>query len=786
MPVSERAFRRRYINRRSSVEKRMFSSLSKVMQNHFIRFASTKKLPSAKTIVNDLKRVLSPQILNVIKEGVKFGLQDVEEQYGKPLPIFTEKVVTRADVETLGLTTTLNGIRDEGLSLVTTVSKSAVARMKTVYESGIAQNLSQEKITDLLMAEAHAGYPRYAARRIAQTETTRAFNAGTLAGYEKSSVTKARKWMPYEAKGHRDWHSGIEDAPIGKPFIVMGEELRYPADLNGSAINTVNCIPGNTNVFSFSPINKSMKRKYKGELITIETSSGNKLSASPNHPVLTLDGWFPIKFLKKGSNIVCCSFTEEMGFGNPDIDNSPSSIEKVFSSLSSVFKPHRSVCLDMDFHGDGKAGNVDIVDTDCLLEGTRDSSFFEPRFEKGFPTPFETFGSLFSDGSFAEISDSSFTSPDCTMGFTSNEVPVFRGGFRESVQGCLATPSDCNVILDESCPDCTSINFQTFCNSLLGFSRGITIDYVTDIKIESFHDLLYNLEVSDGWYVANDNSIQSHNCNVKGIVVHNCKCGTIPIIGIPEERPEIPAEEITGIPNNHIPATRGFREADFNSVRDKLKSGVRIEDLSGKDRKIADALKAFTDGSSNIRRAYANVTEGRSLGILEHADKVDLNRFKKQGGLIQRACLSNKLEEGEKLYRGFYWDAFSKDKFDDFIKLAKGGNFETFAPSSFTGDLKIAKQFAMKGKFKVRMVLDVGDDVYGIDVSSASTFAAEQETILAAGQKFAVKNVKKISDNEYVVNISKKAITKAVEKENFSDIMDELFNKPLSDRKGKK
>jgi len=529
------AFRRRLSNRKRNLENGLYFATNRILKKVFIDFAKSvrsgnNKLPTEKQIEKLLKGGLVGKIRNIVRMGIYYGLKDVEELYGRELPIFVEKELTLDDIDELGLGSTLNVIAAEGLVEVVTVSTATVSKMKSVFEKAIEQGLKQDDIADLLVQEAEAGYPKWKAKRIAQTETTRAFNAGTLKGYQKSTVVGKKHWVPYVTSGHRETHSGVASVPVNERFTVGSSQLMYPGDPEGQPEDVVNCVPGNTNVFSFANVEKAMKRWYDGELVTIRTSTGCELTASPNHPVFTLDGWMSIKSLVKGSNIVCCFLTEKMPFSNPNIDNSPSSIDKVFSSFS--MQPQRIVGLDMDFHGDGKASNVDVVFANSLLESTGDASTFHPTFEKGFSPTLSSARTLQSFGSFAKITGASFHPPNSTVGFVSNELSVFGGGISKSVAGSAAAISDSNVCIDESTSDCASVNIQSFCNRLLGFSRGITVDNIVDVKVQSFHGFLYNLETGNGWYIANDNNITNHTYNVKGIITHNCKCGMMPEITI--------------------------------------------------------------------------------------------------------------------------------------------------------------------------------------------------------------------------------------------------------------
>ena len=87
------------------------------------------------------------------------------------------------------------------------------------------------------------GTLNWMAKRIAQTETTRAFNQATHQGYLKSSVVNKRQWVT-TSSNPRDAHAeAAASDPVGldDPFIVDGEELMYPGDSSGSPENVIGC-----------------------------------------------------------------------------------------------------------------------------------------------------------------------------------------------------------------------------------------------------------------------------------------------------------------------------------------------------------------------------------------------------------------------------------------------------------------------------------------------------------------------------------------------------------------
>lgn len=114
----------------------------------------------------------------------------------------------------------------------------------------------------------------------------------------------------------------------------------------------------------------SSTRWYSGEVIDVETSAGRLLTVTPNHPVLTTDGWVAAGLLREGHYVLCGSNLERIPAGdNPDDHQVPALIEDVAETLggSGPVDAVRMPTAAEDFHGDGAGSDVHVVRTNGLL-----------------------------------------------------------------------------------------------------------------------------------------------------------------------------------------------------------------------------------------------------------------------------------------------------------------------------------------------------------------------------------------------------------------------------------
>ena len=243
------------MNRRSNHDKRLFNAyygaisgvvdsvLSKIRQGK-----SSGAIPSATSISSAIRKKVRPAYNGLIVDGILAGLNDSEEVYGKPLPIFMKKEISEEDFLLLGMGNTVKEISNESMKLVTGVGKTVQGSLSKQLELSAKANEGQPELINRILGEKK--HARWQAKRIAQTETTRAFNASSLAGYEKSGVVGKKEWVTNLMGNPRSFATGSgfdhiaangEVVAVNKPFVRTGESLMSPGDGAGSPGNVINC-----------------------------------------------------------------------------------------------------------------------------------------------------------------------------------------------------------------------------------------------------------------------------------------------------------------------------------------------------------------------------------------------------------------------------------------------------------------------------------------------------------------------------------------------------------------
>lgn len=131
------------------------------------------------------------------------------------------------------------------------------------------------------------------------------------------------------------------------------------------------CVPAGTLVDG-PAAEVGYRRHYEGEMILVHTAAGHELRITPNHPVLTDQGWVPAGLLRVGDRVVSSFNAQGRLLQVPDEEQVPARVEDVWGALG-VLGLVRVPGSTEDFHGDGADGEVDVVRADGLLRREADA-----------------------------------------------------------------------------------------------------------------------------------------------------------------------------------------------------------------------------------------------------------------------------------------------------------------------------------------------------------------------------------------------------------------------------
>ena len=393
---------------------------------------------------------------------------------------------------------------------------------------GILQGESMDKIAKRLRNVQEMNKTQ--AIRSARTIVTGAENKGRQDSYaraEADGIILERTWIATNDSRTRHSHAVLdgETRPIDTPF---SNGLMYPGDPDGSPEEVYNCFVGETKVASDSDVVRSYKHKYNGKIISIKTAGGVQFSCTPNHPILTPNGWVAAELLNNGDNILV-TFGEQNVFGwvNPDIKHRFPRIDAIHK-FGKKMRGQRACGLSVNFHGDISTSDVEVVTHKRLLRNGRDSgggNCINKFLFKLSDKTLSCFGSLFKH--FRSVCKTSF----CFIGCKCKSLPFFKCSVGHSCEHGFGTIANMDSVLTEysinDLPADTVIDGEL----LDRLSSKVFIDTIVSVDVSVLSTHVYNLQTENGYYFVN--SIIPHGAEKSnGIfaIAKNCRCTVAPVV----------------------------------------------------------------------------------------------------------------------------------------------------------------------------------------------------------------------------------------------------------------
>jgi hypothetical protein len=272
-----------------------------------------------------------------------------------------------------------------------------------------------------------------------------------------------------------------------------------------------NCFPGDVQV-SGGSVRAADTRWYEGELVVIHTAGGDELPVTPNHPVLTSEGWVAAGALNESHQLVRHLGAERMHLVGPDDQRVPSQIGQVASALrqSGAMVAMSVPASAEQFHGDGLGGHVDVVLARGLLSDGVDTTVIQPCGHRSLVVGGMGLSALLAERSTSQVL--------VGAGHATHGV-VSGGDLGGALLGVHAlplaslglAPTDLSATDLDPSADARLADAEGGRQLVLALAGSVALDQVIDLRRREFHGHVYNLQTADGWYTAN------------GIVVHNCR-----------------------------------------------------------------------------------------------------------------------------------------------------------------------------------------------------------------------------------------------------------------------
>jgi len=339
------------------------------------------------------------------------------------------------------------------------------------------------------------------------------------------------------------------DGPVPAPILFMGEAPGWEEAarglnfvgaagsmatrlMRGAGIaredsrigNSIQCFLGDTQVRARA-VGRAYRRQYSGEVVTLHTREGD-LTCTPNHPVLSQQGWVAAGLLIEGDYLIRGDFGEGMRAGDPDVHDKPLQFHQAFDALDMLGVRERMVGADMDFHGDGRETNVDVVAFHRLLWDCLDLSTLEhldegvlkpSNYREPFVAPYRLSAATHFDALSAALA-----AAGCFVGRRDHRVASL-GREPLPAQACRSSAITQNNASRQQCVVETPLADAVLIGEGLNpFPRFVALAQILKVERSSVAMThVYNLQTISEEYIAN------------GFIVHNCVPPKMWLVGAP-------------------------------------------------------------------------------------------------------------------------------------------------------------------------------------------------------------------------------------------------------------
>lgn len=284
-----------------------------------------------------------------------------------------------------------------------------------------------------------------------------------------------------------------------------------------------------------------LKAWYSGEAVEVVTRSGNRLTVTGNHPVLSPDGFVPAKSLCEGQYVVgyrggikhgqsSCGlekfflqppWPQQAGLACPgkNKQNGPALIEEVFESLALFGRLFGLPSCRDDFHGDAEFtdGYVDVVGTDSQLRLDNETHCLKRDSDLSLSTV--GMAEAFVPG-FGGLSQS-FLGTGATpgSGMSGARLSFASGLIHAAPFQALRIGSAANLDASRYKPNGESapINASFFRQLFHRHPVNVFQDQIIEVRHFEYQGHVYDLQSEGGWIIA------------ENIFSSNCRCGIVPM-----------------------------------------------------------------------------------------------------------------------------------------------------------------------------------------------------------------------------------------------------------------
>ena len=346
----------------------------------------------------------------------------------------------------------------------------------------LAEGMEAGETIPELMARVNstfAEFDRYRAEMIARSETSRASNQAALESYRQSGVVTRKVWMV--APDCCDICAALDGKVVGIDEEFFDDDY---GDGSGPPLHP-NCVLPGTRCITPGGLVAGIRAWYRGEAIELTFANGTRLAVTPNHMLLTPDGFASAELLREGDDVFYCPGFEGMLASHPYDNGHPSLVEEIVGTLAeSSGVASRSMPVTPEYlHGDGRLcdGNVDVIWANSLLKNASKAALGQPLAAQRFNAANADTASLPGLRSLASLLKRAGDTADGLVGGVRKSSAFFRARLGHTEEHGFAPIAGLDAGVKQAAAEERTHYSESMGNGKLGDPGGIQSDGGFDI-----------------------------------------------------------------------------------------------------------------------------------------------------------------------------------------------------------------------------------------------------------------------------------------------------------------
>lgn len=236
-----------------------------------------------------------------------------------------------------------------------------------------------------------------------------------------------------------------------------------------------NCVPGDARVAAEGVLGIT-RRAYAGDFVVLKTASGQKLTVTPNHPVLTLSGWVPAGEVLEGDDLLHHRFGHGVVGRSPHEGDVPPTAEELWraATVDLGLDATRVPLASQDFYGDGVEGEVDVVSTHGFFARVGDVAFGQPCRHQSLVAGHSPRVPLAGQGSSFESLLGLRDATNGSIGGSGDGGAILAAGADVTLEASGRPVPHRDALLLKAAPDDLPRDFEALCQRELGLALGVS------------------------------------------------------------------------------------------------------------------------------------------------------------------------------------------------------------------------------------------------------------------------------------------------------------------------